>query len=770
MSMDVSLIVRANAAQAKQELASTAAELKKLSGANEQTAAVVKAAADTETKARTSAATAARQEAMAVVAAARQKEQEAAKAAAAAAKAAQQEAAARQAAAAAYAGLRASLDPIYASSMRYEQAVETLDAAVKAGAISQEQANRVLLMAGDAYLKVGGAGTKGAGGMSAMAYKGRMVAQQLGQVAQQGSVTGNYLQAMAIQFPDIAMGFGMMGGAAEGTTVAIMGTEVAVSTLLPLVALIASVTFPLMINAMGGGKSAADQMRASNNDLGSSISALSGIANRSLEDLRRKYGEVDATLLTLLGHQREEEIQVAQTSARNAIKALADEYGVASGQMNFFRITGKGAAADVAQSLGLTKEAFIGLQEAIKAAQSAKTFEEQAAALARVDGYLQRSAISGGDLAKGVTDSALALREVKTQADGSEKALEGASVAATALATINPQFGWLDNAITKAGALAGNLWNAAAAAAANRTATMDPTSAGFLATQYGAYGQGHKAMDASTDPLYNPPPIPKTLRTAGSSGAGSANEVKAYIDSLRQESEMLRTLDPVQQELLKHRDLLSKATGAEREEIEKLVAAQQQEVNLGDAMNAFGQATYDALSGLILQGKSASDVMKGLEKAILQAALQALVLGEGPLSGIFGTKGTSLIGLIAGGLGFADGGMIYGAGGARDDKVMSFTSPGEFIVNGRATAANRGLLEFINGGGQFASGGMVGGAPQVMISNATAAPPIAIHIDARGAQMGVADQIAATLRDMAPRFGQLAVEAVRNARQRGVAI
>ena len=42
----------------------------------------------------------------------------------------------------------------------------------------------------------------------------RMMAQQLSQVAQQGAVTGNYLQAMAIQLPDIGMAFGTAGIAA----------------------------------------------------------------------------------------------------------------------------------------------------------------------------------------------------------------------------------------------------------------------------------------------------------------------------------------------------------------------------------------------------------------------------------------------------------------------------------------------------------------------------------------------------------------------------
>lgn len=47
----------------------------------------------------------------------------------------------------------------------------------------------------------------------------RQASMQLSQVAQQGSVTGNYLQALAIQLPDLMLGFGTLGiliGAAAG--------------------------------------------------------------------------------------------------------------------------------------------------------------------------------------------------------------------------------------------------------------------------------------------------------------------------------------------------------------------------------------------------------------------------------------------------------------------------------------------------------------------------------------------------------------------------
>lgn len=56
--------------------------------------------------------------------------------------------------------------------------------------------------------------------MQGFGHQARMVSMQLSQVAQQGSVTGNYLQALAIQLPDLMLGFGALGiviGAVAGS-------------------------------------------------------------------------------------------------------------------------------------------------------------------------------------------------------------------------------------------------------------------------------------------------------------------------------------------------------------------------------------------------------------------------------------------------------------------------------------------------------------------------------------------------------------------------
>jgi TP901 family phage tail tape measure protein len=56
----------------------------------------------------------------------------------------------------------------------------------------------------------------------------------------------------------------------------------------------------------------------------------------------------------------------------------------------------------------------------------------------------------------------------------------------------------------------------------------------------------------------------------------------------------------------------------------------------------------------------------------------------------------------------ADGGIVTGEGGPRDDKILARLSNGEFVVNAESTSKHRDLLEAINAR-RFAEGGFVGG-------------------------------------------------------------
>ncbi|ABF64390.1 hypothetical protein TM1040_1657 [Ruegeria sp. TM1040] len=126
--------------------------------------------------------------------------------------------------------LRSTLDPVYASSKRYEAAVEQAENAVRSGLVTQQEANRVLQLAEQRYLGTSSAAdkastpTRGFLGLFSKerSHDLRQIGLQLSQVGQQGSVTGDYLGAAAIQAADIGAMFGIAGIAA-GTLISVLG-------------------------------------------------------------------------------------------------------------------------------------------------------------------------------------------------------------------------------------------------------------------------------------------------------------------------------------------------------------------------------------------------------------------------------------------------------------------------------------------------------------------------------------------------------------------
>lgn len=206
----------------------------------------------------------------------------------------------------------------------------------------------------------------------------------------------------------------------------------------------------------------------------------------------------------------------------------------------------------------------------------------------------------------------------------------------------------------------------------------------------------------------------------GGGGGGTARAesgVGQLIASLQAELDIMREADPVRREMLRMREQLAGATDQERSAVEALITTRERERREVEALRAgwefAGATALDALDAMIFRGRSASEVIRNLVQSLAQAALQAAILGRGPLAGIIGGGG-GLIGALSGGaLRRAGGGMIWGPGGPTDDRVPVWGSAGEFVVNAAATARHRALLEAINAGAPppaFARGGVIGGA------------------------------------------------------------
>jgi hypothetical protein len=212
---------------------------------------------------------------------------------------------------------------------------------------------------------------------------------------------------------------------------------------------------PALLGAAADTKTLQDSI----DELSNSVGALRDLSSEmaSLDKLAEKYGDVDTQLVQLLGHMREQQIMLAQTGARDVIKALTDEYFGLNSELDIFSKQGSIAFYNLQKELGLSADQVKALRDALSDAGTATNFADQAEALGRVDALLAGSAINGTEFARAVTDAALQLRQVEDAANDS-------AAAVAKITALDPESGWLSGAISQAEALAKQLWSAAEAA------------------------------------------------------------------------------------------------------------------------------------------------------------------------------------------------------------------------------------------------------------------------------------------------------------------
>jgi hypothetical protein len=131
-------------------------------------------------------------------------------------------------------------------------------------------------------------------------------------------------------------------------------------------------------------------------------------------------------------------------------------------------------------------------------------------------------------------------------------------------------------------------------------------------------------------------------------------------------------------------DLYNRALDQARERFEAVDPAARA---AKDAADLFAQTSFTTLSDMIQRGDDAIDVIGRLASTIADAALQAALLGQGPLASMFGTAGSGgALGGIFGGLfealpGFRRGGSfeVRGIGGPDSQVTAMRTTPGEIV-------------------------------------------------------------------------------------------
>ncbi|WP_196774296.1 phage tail length tape measure family protein [Rhodovulum sp. MB263] len=413
--------------------------------------------------------------------------------------------------------LRKSLDPLYAGSKRYESALAQLDKALKHGVISQTEYNRTLGLAEKAYLK---------GEKQAAATGGA-----LGALGNMSSQTRYRIQNMGYQVQDIAVQLQM--GAKASTVFAAQGSQIA-SMFGPVGAVVgtlAAVGLPLLSIALTSATKDGRKFSEVLDDLESSVAALDAVTRiysaKGLVDLKAKYGEVNAEILTLIERQKQVAIADAVRDADAAAKGFADQLSrisdlVRRAEYQFSPIE------TLDEKFGLTLGKAQQLVIAFDQLAAAKTFEDQANSMARI----------------------LSLMEgTKLETDAVFRELVRAEGAMRELAAAAPKAGWMSGAIAEAKTLATALWDAAKAraaaeGAANSDAAGNPIQPGVSRTSRPrAAPTGIGGVEWGTPPK---------------SGGGGANRTQTELDALRQslmtqEEMQIASYDRQREALLKAR-------------------------------------------------------------------------------------------------------------------------------------------------------------------------------------------------------------------------
>lgn len=252
-------------------------------------------------------------------------------------------------------------------------------------------------------------------------------------------------------------------------------------------------------------------------------------------------------------------------------------------------------------------------------------------------------------------------------------------------------------------------------------------------TALGITGTGNLGFgdNPGTDSVRLPSATPRTGTGRGGGGrAAEIDGIKALIAAEERELAVLRETDPVKAELLQKSEQLKNALPEQKLQLEGLIRTRIAEKAALEAVKRaqeeVREAGRSAFVGLITGTMSWRDalgqVLGKLADLAANSAFDMLFSGSGGGSGGGGGILGNLLGSVLGVQRRADGGLIGGSGGPREDNHLIAASTGEYIVNAAATANALPLLQAINAGvpigrlidfigGQrpaYADGGLIG--------------------------------------------------------------
>ena len=511
-----------------------------------------------------------------------------------------------------------------------------------------------------------------------LAYTMRGVSQQLSQVGQQTMATGQFVQALAIQLPDIGVAFGAVGAAAG---------------------LLAGIALPMLVSAFSGVDDEATAAAAAIDRLKEAQAALAEAVTASQTQIDKLRFGVD------------EQYQVELL--REQIR-LRDEYNARVQSLNVYLST-------TTDSLDRQKIQTAALRAEIesialayqKNATAMENQADRATQLAIIEGGIAQRA---GEVAAKQRDVAVATEKVKKEMSSVLDRTISAKDAMVALVASAPSGGWLSAAISDAGTLASKLWDAASAQAALAQRSVEQQPGNLALAKYGGRGT------VSSNPITSGQ-TGETITFGGTGGTGGgdgggANPLAAELEAMqtammtqemaqiesytRQQETLVAALD---QRLITQEEYAAMMQSAELSHANKMGMIKQSE---SDMVRQASSAMYGSLEGLlqVFAGKSKAAAIASIAlnkslaiASIIQntAAAQMKAMFElGPIKGAAAAAKIGMMGKIQAGIVAATGlAQAAGAGGGGGGRAGSVAGPA--MGGGGAVETRTANINFYGG-------------------------------------------------------------------------
>lgn len=510
----------------------------------------------------------------------------------------------------------------------------------------------------------------------------RNMSMQLSQVAQQGAVTGNYLQALITQVPDLALGFGAVGIAAGALVPIVYGVGQAFFASGEQ----AKESTESILTSYRGLASAADAVRDAQDRYTAAIRLSGDVQSEITPQVIANLQQELAARQALFDLERAEfelrRLSLQQTieASRARIEALVAEetamLDLTEANNGFYRSQADRGRLEIAQQIVATRR-------------------EEVTALRRNQAELDLiNALLAGNLGE-------VNRIVDAEIEAAARANEVGSAWESVKGIIESIS--LDGIIAQAGDLASQAWNAAdgfqaAWSAMQGLYNAERTQMAGLAAQYEAYGQGQQAFAQGASEIRYAPQVSRSAPSGGGGGggAGGGGGVNPIIAELEAVQQALMTQEELQiQSFERQQETLQSALEQQlltRQEFNELVAdsENQHSIRMGEIHQAQAEMMLSAYSGALGEASNLLGQFTGESKA---AAIAQIAINKS-LAIAQIVQNTAVAKMRA----LAELGPVAGAAAAARIGVLGKIQAGLAAATGFAQAANAG-----GGGGGFGS-------------------------------------------------------------------